>query len=165
MVTLVALIWLFSIMDFKKSPQSTCMRQCKITLVAFVWLFSIVRFQMCPQMACWCFVTIQNLFSQFWSFVKVLQSMFQSVSLSILYICNMHNLYLSLNCLSMNCLFCLYRLYSLYFGQYLKFMRNLVNIVKLGQKCKIWTKLWNLDKSVKFEQKCKNLDESMKFEQ
>ena len=152
-------------MDFEKSPQSTCMRQCKITLVAFVWLFSIVRFQMCPQMACWCFVTIQNLFSQFWSFVKVLQSMFQSVSLSILYICNMHNLYLSLNCLSMNCLFCLYRLYSLYFGQYLKFMRNLVNIVKLGQKCKIWTKLWNLDKSVKFEQKCKNLDESVKFEQ
>ena len=135
MVTLVALIWLFSIMDFKKSHQSTCMRQCKITLVAFVWLFFIVRFQMCPQMACWCFVTIQNLFSQFWSFVKVLQSMFQSVSLSILYICNMHNLYLSLNCLSMNCLFCLYRLYSLYFGQYLKFYE------KFGKHCEIGTKV------------------------
>ena len=29
-----------------------CPRRCIVTLVAFVWLFSIVRFQMSPQMAC-----------------------------------------------------------------------------------------------------------------
>ena len=37
---------------FQMCPQSTCLRRCKITLVAFVWLFSIVHFQMSPQIAC-----------------------------------------------------------------------------------------------------------------
>ena len=59
-VTLVALVSLFSTVRFHVSPQVAYLRGCKVTLVTFVWLFSTVRFQMSPQIA-WmrrCIVTL-----------------------------------------------------------------------------------------------------------
>ena len=58
--TLVAFVWLFSIVLFQMCPQMVCPRGCKVTLVAFVCDFSSVCFQMNPWMA-WlmgCIVTL-----------------------------------------------------------------------------------------------------------
>ena len=59
-VTKITFIGLFSTVRFKMPPQITCLRECKFTLVAFVWLFPTVRFQMSPQMACTrgCIITL-----------------------------------------------------------------------------------------------------------
>ena len=38
----------YSTVCSQMSPQITCMRGCIVTLIAYVWLFSIVCFQMCP---------------------------------------------------------------------------------------------------------------------
>ena len=64
-VTLVALILLFSTVQFQMSSQSSCMTRCKITLVAFVRLFSTVYFQMSHQAAFHrgCILTLVALFS------------------------------------------------------------------------------------------------------
>ena len=50
-ITLVALVELFSNVCFQMCPQSTWVWACIITSVAFVWLFSTVCFQMNPQIA------------------------------------------------------------------------------------------------------------------
>ena len=59
-VALVTFVWLFSTMHFQMSPQSACKPGRIIALVAFVWFFSTVRSQMCPQIACMgrCIVTL-----------------------------------------------------------------------------------------------------------
>ena len=51
-VTLVAFVWLFSIVSLHMWPQSTWIRACIVTLVAFIWLFSTMYFQMSPQITC-----------------------------------------------------------------------------------------------------------------
>ena len=51
-VALVAFVWLFSTVRFEMSPQCTWIRACIVTLAACVWLFSTVCFQMCLQMTC-----------------------------------------------------------------------------------------------------------------
>ena len=51
-VTLVAFVWLFSIVYFQVCPQIAWVRRSEITLVAFVGFFSTVCYQMCPQIAC-----------------------------------------------------------------------------------------------------------------
>ena len=48
-VTLIALVWLFSTVRLHMCPQSICPGGCITTLVAFVWFFSTVRFQMCSK--------------------------------------------------------------------------------------------------------------------
>ena len=58
-VTLVALVWLFSTVGSLMCPQIACMRGCIITQIAFECLSSIVHFQMSLQMVCprECFIT------------------------------------------------------------------------------------------------------------
>ena len=51
-VTLVASVWLYSTVHFQMCPQNICPRRCIVALVALVWLFSAVRFYMYPQIAC-----------------------------------------------------------------------------------------------------------------
>ena len=43
-VTLIALVWLFSNVCFQMSPQTACLGRCIVTLVAFVQLFSTIVF-------------------------------------------------------------------------------------------------------------------------
>ena len=50
-VTLVALIWLYSAMNFQMCSQSACIRGCKVTLVALVWLSPSVYFQVLLQIS------------------------------------------------------------------------------------------------------------------
>ena len=45
-VTLVALVWLFSTVRFQMFPQRDSLDWCKVTLVALVWIFSTVCFKM-----------------------------------------------------------------------------------------------------------------------
>ena len=51
-VALVAFVRFFTTVSFQMCPQMTCLRRCIVTLVTFVWLFSTVCFQMFLQMAC-----------------------------------------------------------------------------------------------------------------
>ena len=50
-VTLVTIVWLFSIVHFQMCPQMTCIKGYIVVLVAFVWLFTTVSFQMSLQIA------------------------------------------------------------------------------------------------------------------
>ena len=63
-LTIVTLVWLFSVVCFQMSPQIACLRRGKVTLAAFVRLFSTVYFHMIPQRACiiWSKVTLAAFF-------------------------------------------------------------------------------------------------------
>ena len=69
-VTLTAIVWLFTTVDFQVCPQIACLRGCIVALVAFVQIFSTVCFDMSPQIA-WIRGYIITLVALVWLFSTV----------------------------------------------------------------------------------------------